>query len=101
KNLQPLPLGDSQKLKIGQAIAALGHPQGLEHSVVAGVLSGKRDVEGIPMLQIAMPIEQGNTGGPVLDMQGRVVGIVSMKSLITANLGFAVPVSALKNILEK
>lgn len=57
KNLKPLPLGNSDTLKPGQAIAALGHPQGLEHSVVTGVLSGKRDVEGIPMLQIAMPIE--------------------------------------------
>ena len=53
------------------------------------------------MLQIAIPIEQGNSGGPVLDMQGRVVGIVTMKSLVTANLGFAVPVNALKPLLEK
>lgn len=101
KNLKPLPLGNSDAVKVGQAIAALGHPQGLEHSVVAGVLSGKRDVEGIPMLQIAMPIEQGNSGGPVLDQEGRVVGVVTMKSLVTANLGFAVPVNALKTLLQK
>ncbi len=101
KNLTPLPLGDSEALKTGQAIAALGHPRGLEHSIVAGVLSGKREVEGIPMLQIAMPIEQGNSGGPVLDMQGRVVGIVTMKSLVTENLGFAVPVNALKQLIAK
>jgi serine protease Do len=101
KNLKPLPLGNSDELKVGQQIAALGHPQGLEHSVVAGVLSGRRELEGIPMLQIAMPIEQGNSGGPVLDLQGRVVGIVTMKSLITANLGFAVPINALKPLLEK
>jgi regulator of sirC expression with transglutaminase-like and TPR domain len=101
QNLKPLTLGDSETLKPGQPIAALGHPQGLEHSVVAGVLSGKRDVEGISMLQIAMPIEQGNSGGPVLDKQGHVVGIVTMKSLVTANLGFAVPVAALKQIIAK
>ncbi len=101
KNLKPLPLGNSNTLKPGQPIAALGHPQGLEHSVVTGVLSGKREVDGISMLQIAMPIEQGNSGGPVLDQQGRVVGIVTMKSLVTANLGFAVPVSALKQIMDK
>ncbi|MCI0683909.1 MAG: trypsin-like peptidase domain-containing protein [Gemmataceae bacterium] len=101
KNLKPLSLGNSDAIKVGQAIAALGHPRGLEHSVVAGVLSGKRDVEGIPMLQIAMPIEQGNSGGPVLDQQGRVIGVVTMKSLVTANLGFAVPVNALKTILRK
>src|SRR5262245_10224490 len=101
KNLTPLPLGNSDALKVGQPLAALGHPQGLEHSIVAGVLSAKREVEGIPMLQIAMPIEQGNSGGPVLDLDGRVVGIVTLKSLVTENLGFAVPVNALTAILEK
>jgi serine protease Do len=101
KKLKALPLGDSNKLKQGQAIVAIGHPRGLEHSVVAGVLSGKRDMDGVPMLQLAIPIEQGNSGGPVLDEGGKVVGIVTMKSLVTANLGFAVPVNALKKIHEK
>lgn len=101
KKLKPLPMGDATKLAQGQAIVALGHPRGLEYSVVAGVLSGKRDIEGISMLQLAIPIEQGNSGGPVLDMQGRVVGVVSMKSALTANLGFAVPVNALKTIHDR
>ncbi len=101
KKLVPLPLGDAKSMKPGQPIVVLGHPRGLEYSVVAGVLSGKREVEGNPMLQLAIPIEQGNSGGPVLDMRGRVVGIVSMKSLVTANLGFAVPVTALKQLLER
>ncbi|MBI3821979.1 MAG: trypsin-like peptidase domain-containing protein, partial [Planctomycetes bacterium] len=98
KKLKPLTLGDSAKLTQGQQIVALGHPRGLEHSVVAGVLSGKRDMDGVSMLQLAIPIEQGNSGGPVLDPQGRVVGIVTLKSLVTENLGFAVPVNALKQI---
>lgn len=98
KKLKPLPLGDSNKIKQGEAIVAIGHPQGLQYSVVSGVLSGKRDMDGVAMLQLAIPIEQGNSGGPVLDPQGRVVGIVTMKSLVTANLGFAVPVNALKQI---
>jgi serine protease Do len=101
KNLEPLELGDSSKLKNGQAIVALGHPRGLKYSVVSGVVSGKRDVEGMNMIQLAIPIEQGNSGGPVLDMQGKVVGIVTMKSLVTANLGFAVPANSLKPILAK
>ena len=74
---------------------------GLGVSVVAGVISGKRDMDGVSMLQLAIPIEQGNSGGPVLDPQGRVLGIVTMKSLVTANLGFAVPVNALKQIHER
>lgn len=101
QKLKPLPLGDSNNLKQGQAIVALGHPRGLEYSVVTGVLSGKREFDGVSMLQLAIPIEQGNSGGPVLDTQGRVVGIVTMKSLVTNNLGFAVPVNALKKIYER
>lgn len=91
KKLRPLPLGDAAALKQGQPLVALGHPRGLKHSVVAGVLSGRRAIEGVEMLQLAVPIEQGNSGGPVLDMTGRVVGVVSMKSQVTPNLGFAVP----------
>ena len=101
RKLKPLPLGDSTDLKQGQAIVALGHPRGLEYSVVAGVLSGKRDMDGVSMLQLAIPIEQGNSGGPVLDMDGRVLGIVTMKSLVTNNLGFAVPVNALKQLHDR
>ncbi|MBI1832386.1 MAG: trypsin-like peptidase domain-containing protein, partial [Planctomycetes bacterium] len=101
RKLKPLVLGDSAKLPQGLAIVAMGHPRGLQHSVVAGVLSGKRDIDGVSMLQLAIPIEQGNSGGPVLDLQGRVVGIVTLQSRETANLGYAVPVNALKQILDR
>lgn len=101
KKLRPLPLGDAAALKQGQPLVALGHPRGLKHSVVAGVLSGRRAIEGVEMLQLAVPIEQGNSGGPVLDMTGRVVGVVSMKSQVTPNLGFAVPAAALKKLLDR
>jgi serine protease Do len=101
KNLTRLELGDSDALKNGQAVVALGHPRGLEYSVVSGVVSGRRDVEGTKMIQLAIPIEQGNSGGPVLDMQGRVVGVITMKSLVTANLGFAVPINKLQPLLAR
>src|SRR5687768_805019 len=58
RKLKPLTLGDSSGLKQGQSLVAMGHPRGLEHSVVAGVLSGKRDFDGVSMLQLAIPIEQ-------------------------------------------
>lgn len=101
KNLPALELGDSDKLAKGQPVVALGNPQGLEHSVVTGVVSGRRELEGKPMIQLAIPIEPGNSGGPLLDMFGRVHGLLTMKSLITANLGFAVEVNALKSLLKK
>src|SRR5262245_51557688 len=99
--LTPLELGDSDRLKDGQAIVALGNPLGFKNSIVSGVLSARREFEGKPMLQVAMPVEAGNSGGPILDMQGRVQGIVSIKSLVTNNLAFAVPVNALKPLLKK
>jgi regulator of sirC expression with transglutaminase-like and TPR domain len=100
RDLVPLELGDSGTLKPGQPIVALGHPRGLKYSVVSGVLSGQRDLDGMSMLQLAIPIETGNSGGPVLDMRGRVHGIVTMKA-VTPNLGFAVPSNALKPLLAK
>ncbi len=101
KDLPALPLGNSDELKEGEAIVTIGNPLGLERSVVAGVLSGRREVEGRTMLQIAMPIERGNSGGPLLDLQGRVHGLVTLKSLKTENLGFAAPVNQLKPLMER
>ena len=101
QGLTPLELGDSDKLRDGEAVVALGNPLGFKHSVVSGVLSARREFEGKPMLQIAIPVEPGNSGGPVLDMRGRVQGIVSIKSLVTANLAFAVPANSLKLLLKK
>jgi regulator of sirC expression with transglutaminase-like and TPR domain len=101
KELPALDLGDSDALKQGQSIVALGAPKGLEYSVVSGVVSGRRDIEGQSMIQLAVPIEPGNSGGPLLDMQGRVHGILTLKSLVTENLGFAEPINALKPLLKK
>lgn len=101
RDLTPLELGDSDQLKDGQPIVAVGNPRGLTHSVVVGVVSGRREVDGRQMIQLAVPIEQGNSGGPFFDMHGRVQGLLTIKSLVTANLGFAVPINALKPLLHK
>jgi S1-C subfamily serine protease/regulator of sirC expression with transglutaminase-like and TPR domain len=100
-DLKALELGDSDALKQGQEVVAVGNPRGLEHSVVSGVVSAVRIMDGKPMVQLAMPIEQGNSGGPVLDRQGRVEAVVTMKSVVTENLGFAVAINALKPLLKK
>jgi regulator of sirC expression with transglutaminase-like and TPR domain len=101
KGLEALPLGDSEALADGAEIVVIGNPQGLDHSVVDGVLSGRREIDEQRLLQLAIPIEPGNSGGPVLDRQGRVYGIVNIKSAITANLGFAVEINDLKKLLER
>ncbi|MCA9268839.1 MAG: trypsin-like peptidase domain-containing protein, partial [Planctomycetales bacterium] len=101
EGLPPLALGLGAALAQGEPIVVMGNPQGLRYSVVSGVVSGLREVEGREMLQVAIPVEPGNSGGPVFDRQGRVVGIVTMKSLITDNLGFAALSEELRSLLDK
>lgn len=101
EQLKPLKLATNEPpLQQGDAVLALGNPMGLRHSVVSGIVSGTRDIEGRKMIQIAIPIEPGNSGGPLLDRQGVVRGIVTMKSAVTANLGFALEASALQQLLK-
>ena len=99
-NLPALTLADSDSLKQGTSVLAMGNPLGLKHSVVQGVVSARRDFEGVEMIQLAIPIEPGNSGGPLLDMQGRVNGLLTMKSAMSANLGFATPANELKPLLK-
>jgi serine protease Do len=98
--LPALALGDSDTLKQGSPVLALGNPAGLKHSVVQGVLSARREVDGNEMLQVAIPIEPGNSGGPLLDLKGRVQGVLTLKSAVTANLGFAMPSKLLQTLLD-
>jgi serine protease Do len=100
-NLTALKIGDLTELKQGSPVVAMGNPRGLTHSVVQGVVSAFRDFSNGKMIQLAIPIEPGNSGGPLLDSAGRVVGILEMKSAITENLGFAMPIDALKSLLDK
>jgi regulator of sirC expression with transglutaminase-like and TPR domain len=100
-DLAPLELGNSDELKQGQSVIAFGNPRGFKYSVVSGVVSGVRTVDDRPMIQLAMPIEPGNSGGPLVDRQGRVQGIVTMKSAVTDNLGFALTINLLKPLLDR
>ncbi|NOY00648.1 MAG: tetratricopeptide repeat protein [Verrucomicrobia bacterium] len=111
EKLQALDMGDSDEIKQGQAIVAFGNPRGLQFSVVNGVVSAIRKLEedftieggvpDFPMIQVAIPIEMGNSGGPIVDLDGKVLGIVTIKSLVTPNLGFATPVNILKSMIDK
>jgi regulator of sirC expression with transglutaminase-like and TPR domain len=98
---EPLPaleLGDAANAVAGTPAVVMGNPLGLKYSVVSGIVSGNREIEGRRMIQLAMPIEPGNSGGPVVDYKGRVLGIVTMKSFVSENLGFAIEVDALKKL---
>jgi len=102
KDLKPLPLANSDSIKQGQPVVAMGNPEGLAFSIVDGVVSEYPDVVNeVPMIRLAMPIERGNSGGPLLDRQARVLGLLTMKSAVTDNLGFAMPVNELKRLIAE
>ena len=101
QGLAPLSLGAPETLLDGEEVVAVGNPHGLERSVVAGRVSGKREIDGRSMIQLAIPIEPGNSGGPLLDREGKVYGILTMKSLVTPFLGFAVGVDQLQPLIDR
>ena len=80
--LTPLPLAEPDSLADGQEVVAVGNPHGFERSVVTGRVSGQRDIDGVEMIQLAIPIESGNSGGPLLDRAGRrtmlFIGVAGM-----------------------
>ena len=101
-NLVPLSLGDSSILKAGETILSLGNPLGYSFSVSRGVIAAIRELEfgdGRPMIQVAVPIEPGSSGSPVINLEGEVVSILSIKS--GGAMGFGVPVNALKNLISE
>ncbi|QDS91538.1 Putative serine protease HhoA precursor [Roseimaritima multifibrata] len=98
--LPPLSLASGELPQQGVRVLAFGNPLGLRDSVVAGIVSAVREVEGREMIQLAIPVQPGNSGGPLVDTQGSVVGIINMKSAIDDNLGFAIPISQLVALRE-
>ncbi len=95
----PLPL-KSPAVDIGQKIFAIGNPLGLEGTISDGIISGLRDFEGYSVLQISAPISPGNSGGPVVNEKGEVIGVATFTMSSGQNLNFAVPIKYLKEILD-
>ncbi|MBS0208258.1 MAG: tetratricopeptide repeat protein [Planctomycetes bacterium] len=101
KNLPALKLADSEQVEPGTPVLAVGNPLGLEHSVAVGAIASSRQIDGSPLWQVAIPIERGNSGSPLVDRQGRVVGIMALKSATTSNLGFALKSNDLQALVDK
>jgi serine protease Do len=107
--LSPLKLGDSDAVEVGDWVVAIGNPFGLSHTVSAGILSAKgrthEDVKGLDefgyfnFLQTDAAINQGNSGGPLLNLRGEVVGINSAIRANANNIGFAIPINMVKELL--
>ncbi|HEY8517555.1 MAG TPA: DegQ family serine endoprotease [Candidatus Binatia bacterium] len=106
--LQPVELGDSSSLEVGEWVMAIGSPFGLEQTVTVGVVSAKERVLGAgpydDFIQTDAAINPGNSGGPLVDSSGRVVGIntaISSRSGGNDGIGFAIPIGLAKNILDQ
>jgi S1-C subfamily serine protease len=92
--VSPLPLGDMTALRTGDHVVLAGNPEGLELTVHEGIVSHQaRSIFGIAFLQIDADVHPGNSGGPLLDKHGRVVGVVSSRLAESEGLGFALPIN--------
>jgi hypothetical protein len=87
--------GDVAGLAQGSTLFTIGNPSGLTYTVTSGVFSGTHTEEGVHYLQTDAPINPGNSGGPLVDEQGRVVGVTTMVLRNVQNIGFAIPVTAI------
>ncbi len=98
-------LGDSDKLKVGDWVIAIGNPFGLEHTVTAGIVSAKGRVIGMgpydDFIQTDASINPGNSGGPLFNLQGEVVGINTAIVAGGQGIGFAIPINMAKNLLPQ
>ena len=101
-DLQPLKLGNSDDLKVGSWVVAVGSPFGLEQTVTAGIVSAKGRVIGSGpydnFIQTDASINPGNSGGPLINMQGEVVGINTAIIASGQGIGFAIPINMAKEI---
>lgn len=113
EKVKPVDIGRSADLMIGETLIAIGNPQGHANTVTSGVLSATgreiqvRDpVNGQPreyrdLLQTDAAINQGNSGGALLDITGRLVGINNAMAMGAENIGFAIPMDLVREVFEK
>jgi S1-C subfamily serine protease len=106
-NTPVAPIGDSDQLEVGQTAIAIGNPLGLERTVTTGVISAvNRSPRGIALdglIQTDAAISPGNSGGPLLDSRGRVIGINTavLRAPGAQGLGFAVPIKLAQNVADQ
>ena len=110
KPLQPVKLGDSSKLKVGQWAIAIGDPFGIEKTVTVGVISGlgrsgfRGALSGVRyqnFIQTDASINQGNSGGPLLNIDGEVIGINTFIHAAAQGIGFATPIEMAKEVYDQ
>lgn len=105
EDLPFIELGDSDALKVGQWVVAIGNPFGLDHTVTAGIVSAKGRVIGSgpydDFIQTDASINPGNSGGPLINMAGEVIGINAAIIASGQGIGFAIPINIAKNVVKQ
>ncbi|MGQ0577741.1 MAG: DegQ family serine endoprotease [Betaproteobacteria bacterium] len=108
KNLPVVKIGDPARLKVGEWVAAIGSPFGLENTVTSGIVSAKArvlpDENNVPFIQTDVAVNPGNSGGPLFNMNGEVIGINSQIFSRTGGymgLSFAIPIDVAMNIKDQ
>jgi len=106
-----IPLGDSDQLRVGQFVVAIGNPFGLDRTLTVGVISALSRVIQSPdsrfigeAIQTDAAINPGNSGGPLLDLEGRVIGVnaqIISPSQASAGIGFAIPVNTVRRVVPQ
>ena len=111
-NLEPIPLGDSEIIRVGETVYAIGNPIGFEfrRTVTSGIISAKNRSIKIEengkesymsdLLQTDATINPGNSGGPLINPEGEVIGINTVKISSAEGIGFAIPINVVKNVIE-
>ncbi len=95
-----LSLGNSDLMSVGDEIYAVGNPRGLEGTFSQGIVSSVRKLDNGSLIQITAPISPGSSGGPILDTDGKVVGVAVATFKDGQNLNFAIPANALRPLLQ-
>jgi len=108
EGVEPMVLGDSDKLRVGDWVIAIGNPFGLDHTVTAGIVSAKGRFIGQGsydnFIQTDAAINPGNSGGPLINLRGEVVGIntaIFSRTGGNIGIGFAIPINLVKDLLPE
>ncbi|HYM64078.1 MAG TPA: trypsin-like peptidase domain-containing protein [Gaiellaceae bacterium] len=111
-DLEPVPLGDSSRIVVGEPVAAIGSPFGLDRTVTAGIVAAtERSIDSltseytlVDAIQTDAEINRGNSGGPLFDARGRVIGVnaqIRSESGLDEGVGFAVPINSARRSMSQ
>ncbi len=101
RNLPTLKLGNSETVQAGERVVAIGNPLGLETTVTDGIVSALRNEASASWIQTTAPVSPGNSGGPLLRLDGTVVGVITWNLKLGQNLNFAATSNEVSTLLEK